>query len=38
MAERLRFADERLRWTVEKARLMKLIFQLSEALEHEKHH
>ncbi len=35
---RLQQADDRLRWLNERAALMKVIFQLSEALEWEKRH
>jgi hypothetical protein len=36
--ERLRYNDERLRWQFERANLMRVLFQLSEALEYKKHH
>ncbi len=35
---RLQHADDRLRWLNERAALLKVIFQLSEALEWEKRH
>lgn len=31
-------SDERMRWARERAGLMRVIFQLSEALEYKKHH
>ena len=36
--ERVRYNDERFRWTMERSNLMRVIFQLSEALEYKKHH
>jgi hypothetical protein len=36
--ERLKNADERLRWQIERSNLMRVIFQLSAALEWSKHH
>jgi hypothetical protein len=36
--ERMQLADEKGRWTYERASLLRVIFQLSEALQYEKTH
>lgn len=36
--DRLFFADQKLKWQIRESQLLKVIFQLSAALDHAEHH